>query len=93
MFDNKQDKEIKNIFLHLNGWKYSRSTNDGISYWEVVFKNELDKSVNKDILAQTVYDLEFKPAVQVHNRDNKTLFFGLYQQHIIDKIEAEKMSA
>jgi len=77
MFDRNEDKQIKKIFEHLNGWTYTSKCNDGMVYWEVKFKNGVDKSIDKELLRQRVYDLDFEPASSL-GRGVVADFFGLY---------------
>lgn len=77
MFDTNEDKQIKGIFAHLTGWTYTSKCNDGMVYWEVKFKDGVDKSIDKELLRQRVYDLYFKPASSLGGGIVAD-FFGLY---------------
>ena len=77
MFDKTEDKEIKNIFKHLTGWEYTKKNNSGIIYWEVNFKDDIDPSIDQEMLFSKIYNLYFEPAVSIGKRATAN-FYGLY---------------
>ena len=77
MFDKKEDSEIKNVFKQFKGWSYKSSCSEGMVYWEVDFKEEIDNAIDLEILRRRVYDLYFQPAANI-GRNSTATFYGLY---------------